>query len=201
MERSIGEVSQKGERSFGLQLWGRRVTCPVAGIEPRLGVATCQPVHAVRGGDLSALRRAPSSWLDLTSDLAWLGLACAARSMGALEVALAFPGPFSNRFMDRLGSYTAGYNRLRTFVCSLSSVTLPSRPKRIIRYPYTAGVYVLYTVRAQGRRWSRWEGGAEPVGRLESNGRSARWPAIILHRRLSSSATARVESLPALRER
>ena len=64
--------------------------------------------------------------------------------MGALEVALAFPGPFSNRFMDRLGSYTAGYNRLRTFVCSLSSVTLPSRPKRIIRYPYTAGVVYMY---------------------------------------------------------
>ena len=137
----------------------RHLSCgAVAGIEPRLGVATCQPVHAVRGGDLSALRRAPSSWLDLTSDLAWLGLACAARSMGALEVALAFPGPFSNRFMDRLGSYTAGYNRLRTFVCSLSSVTLPSRPKRIIRYPYTAGVCTVHCTSPRSKvEPSRWD--------------------------------------------
>lgn len=134
----------------------RHLSCgAVAGIEPRLGVATCQPVHAVRGGDLSTLRRAPSSWLDLTSDLAWLGLACAARSMGALEVALAFPGPFSNRFMDRLGSYTAGYNRLRTFVCSLSSVTVaPETYNPISVYRRCMN---MYRVHCTSPRWSRWE--------------------------------------------
>ena len=147
-------------RAYGAVVSTCMLTCPVAGIEPRLGVATCQPVHAVRGGDLSTLRRAPSSWLNLTSDLAWLGLACAARSMGALEVALAFPGPFSNRFMDRLGSYTAGYNRLRTFVCSLSSVTRYRRARNGINYN-PISVYRrcmnMYRVHWTSPRWSRWE--------------------------------------------